>query len=179
MHCRLSPAPTPAANPAPRFDGQSNVRASKLLLYLADMVGPGVIEGGHPSHPGALGLRWNSGGAQGEGLPRCGAHLLGHWLLCWCAAEAAPCLKIICAQRHLQQTPCNKHARPQVVNGPNHPGAVGAPPAKFTPPAPEVPAELAWKPLTGWRDVYLREGAEGWARAVRAHKGLLVTDTTM
>ncbi|KAI8467848.1 MAG: pyruvate carboxylase [Monoraphidium minutum] len=85
------------------FDGHSNVRASKLLLYLADMV----------------------------------------------------------------------------VNGPNHPGAVGAPPAKFTPPAPEVPADLKGAPLTGWRDVYLREGPEGWARAVRAHKGLLITDTTM
>jgi hypothetical protein len=39
-----------------------------------------------------------------------------------------------------------RHAMP----GPNHPGAVGAPPAKLTPPAPEVPPELAGRPLKGW-----------------------------
>jgi pyruvate carboxylase len=56
---------------------------------------------------------------------------------------------------------------------------VGPPPSKRTPPPPAVPAELAGKPLAGWRDVYVREGAEGWARAVRAHQGVLLTDTTM
>ncbi|GBF90515.1 pyruvate carboxylase [Raphidocelis subcapitata] len=66
-----------------------------------------------------------------------------------------------------------------VVNGANHPGAVGAPPSRHAPPAPAPPQELASGPLRGWRDVYLREGAWGWARAVRAHKGLLLTDTTM
>jgi hypothetical protein len=67
----------------------------------------------------------------------------------------------------------------QVVNGPDHPGAVGAPPAKYTPPAPAVPEDLAGQQLHGWREVYLREGPEGWAKAVRAHPGLLLTDTTM
>lgn len=70
-------------------------------------------------------------------------------------------------------------ARRQVVNGPDHPGAVGPPPAKHTPPPPRVPAELAGKPLRGWREVYLSQGAAGWAKAVREHKGVLLTDTTM
>jgi pyruvate carboxylase len=67
----------------------------------------------------------------------------------------------------------------QVVNGPNHPGAVGPAPAKRTPPAPAVPAELRGQPLAGWREVYVKEGPEAWARAVRAHQGVLLTDTTM
>lgn len=33
-------------------------------------------------------------------------------------------------------------------------------------------------PLTGWRDVLLKEGPDGWAQAVRKHRGLLLTDTT-
>lgn len=66
-----------------------------------------------------------------------------------------------------------------VVNGPDHPGAVGPPPAKKAPPRPEVPESMRGQPLTGWRDVYVREGPEGWAKAVRAHQGTLLTDTTM
>eukprot|EP00878_Enallax_costatus_P014326 GHUV01014985.1.p1 GENE.GHUV01014985.1~~GHUV01014985.1.p1 ORF type:complete len:629 (+),score=177.76 GHUV01014985.1:102-1988(+) len=66
-----------------------------------------------------------------------------------------------------------------VVNGPNHPGAVGPAPSKITPPAPAIPAELAEHKLAGWREVYVREGPDAWAKAVRAHKGLLLTDTTM
>lgn len=31
---------------------------------------------------------------------------------------------------------------------------------------------------TGWRDVLLAEGPEGYARAIRKHKGLLLMDTT-
>ena len=65
----------------------------------------------------------------------------------------------------------------QVVNGPRHPGAVGAPPAKTTPPPPKAAAHGG--PPPGWRDVLLKEGPEGWARAVRAHQGVLLTDTTM
>jgi pyruvate carboxylase len=42
-----------------------------------------------------------------------------------------------------------------------------------------VPAELVGKPLHGWRDIYLKEGPEAWAKAVRQHKGVLLTDTTM
>jgi pyruvate carboxylase len=69
------------------------------------------------------------------------------------------------------------------VNGPSHPGAVGAPPAKVTPPPPRVPGgahgaggEAA--PLTGWRDLLLQNGPAAWAQAVRAHPGVLLTDTT-
>ena len=34
-------------------------------------------------------------------------------------------------------------------------------------------------PPAGWKDVLSARGPEGWAAAVRAHRGLLVTDTTM
>lgn len=64
-----------------------------------------------------------------------------------------------------------------VVNGPDHPGAIGAPPSKFVPAALEV--EDPKRRLTGWRDVLLDKGPDGWAKAVRAHKGVLITDTTM
>jgi len=67
----------------------------------------------------------------------------------------------------------------QVVNGPNHPGAVGLPPAKAAPPPPAVPPSLLDKPLVGWRDILLAQGPEAWAAAVRSHKGVLLTDTTM
>ena len=30
----------------------------------------------------------------------------------------------------------------------------------------------------GWRDILLEEGPEGWAKQIRAHKPLLITDTT-
>lgn len=36
-----------------------------------------------------------------------------------------------------------------VVNGPNHPGAIGAPPSKFIPAPPSVPVDLQGTPLTG------------------------------
>ena len=77
------------------------------------------------------------------------------------------------------KTQTRQHCSPHLATGANHPGAVGAPPSKFTPPPPAVPADLVGKPLTGWRDVLLKDGPDGWARAVRAHKGLLITDTTM
>ena len=61
------------------------------------------------------------------------------------------------------------------VNGPDHPGAVGPKCIKDDPaPLPE----LAGPPPAGWRDVLLKEGPAGFARAVRAHQGLLLTDTT-
>lgn len=63
----------------------------------------------------------------------------------------------------------------QVVNGPDHAGAVGAPPTRLVPPPPEAPD--APHPQ-GWRNVLLDEGPDGFARAVRAHKGTLLTDTT-
>ena len=63
-----------------------------------------------------------------------------------------------------------------VVNGSSHPGAVGPEPATLVPSAPRAPVG---PPPAGWRDVLVKEGPEGWARAVRAHKGVLLTDTTM
>lgn len=62
-----------------------------------------------------------------------------------------------------------------VVNGPNHAGAVGPPPTRLVPAAPEVPD---CNPPPGWRSVLLEKGPEGFARAVREHKGVLLTDTT-
>ncbi|GAX77798.1 hypothetical protein CEUSTIGMA_g5241.t1 [Chlamydomonas eustigma] len=68
----------------------------------------------------------------------------------------------------------------QVVNGPNHPGAVGSSPPKIRPVIPSVPPHLAQQqPRQRWRDVFLKEGPESWSKAVRAHQGVLLTDTTM
>ena len=33
--------------------------------------------------------------------------------------------------------------------------------------------------LTGWRDILKERGPEGFAKAIRANQGLLLTDTTM
>eukprot|EP00308_Calcidiscus_leptoporus_P024260 CAMPEP_0119373062 /NCGR_PEP_ID=MMETSP1334-20130426/23605_1 /TAXON_ID=127549 /ORGANISM="Calcidiscus leptoporus, Strain RCC1130" /LENGTH=1251 /DNA_ID=CAMNT_0007390719 /DNA_START=133 /DNA_END=3888 /DNA_ORIENTATION=+ len=68
------------------------------------------------------------------------------------------------------------------VNG--HPPELGADAAKLskthkplTP--PQLPAEeSASPPPEGWRSVLLEKGPEGFAKAVREHKGLLLTDTT-
>ncbi|KAA6420341.1 MAG: pyruvate carboxylase [Trebouxia sp. A1-2] len=65
-----------------------------------------------------------------------------------------------------------------VVNGPSHPGAVGNPPSLITPPPPHVQG-MGSQPPSGWRDLLLREGPEKWGQAIRAHKGALITDTTM
>ena len=65
------------------------------------------------------------------------------------------------------------------VNG--HPKELGANPAALGsissvgPPA-SVPTD--GKTLTGWRTTLLRDGPAGLAKAVRTHKGLLITDTT-
>ena len=69
-----------------------------------------------------------------------------------------------------------------IVNGPNHPGAVGPPPAKLVPQPPPLPpnAEPHLTP-SGWRDYLVKHGPEEWAKAVREHrktKGVLITDTT-
>lgn len=69
-----------------------------------------------------------------------------------------------------------------IVNGPSHPGAVGLPPSKTSPPAPALPNDTdpAITP-GGWRDVFVRQGPEAWAKAVRdhrRHRGVLLTDTT-
>jgi pyruvate carboxylase len=70
-----------------------------------------------------------------------------------------------------------------IVNGPNHPGAIGAPPSKITPVDPIIPRDCDPNITpSGWRNVLLEKGPEGWAAAVRNHRetrGVLLTDTTM
>jgi len=62
-----------------------------------------------------------------------------------------------------------------IVNGANHPGAVGEPPSDII---PEVPASPEGPKPSGWRQVLLEHGPKEFAKQVRAHKGLLLTDTT-
>mmetsp|Transcript_10605 Transcript_10605/g.26883 ORF Transcript_10605/g.26883 Transcript_10605/m.26883 type:complete len:873 (+) Transcript_10605:787-3405(+) len=67
-----------------------------------------------------------------------------------------------------------------VVNGTNHPGAIGSfPKLSHEPTAPSVPAEVEGSPRSGWRQVLLEHGPEAFARKLREHKPLLLTDTTM
>ncbi|KAK3242624.1 hypothetical protein CYMTET_47688 [Cymbomonas tetramitiformis] len=63
-----------------------------------------------------------------------------------------------------------------VVNGPDHPGAVGQPPENVVPVVPAKPAEVDMRP--GWKQVLEDKGPKEFAKAVREHKGLLLTDTT-
>jgi pyruvate carboxylase len=62
-----------------------------------------------------------------------------------------------------------------VVNGPSVAGMSAAAPSKIEPYVPET--SIA-KPPQGWRDVLQQLGPAGFAKAVRQHRGLLVTDTT-
>nr|XP_058925278.1 pyruvate carboxylase, mitochondrial isoform X4 [Kogia breviceps] len=62
-----------------------------------------------------------------------------------------------------------------MVNGPTTPIPVKASPSPTDPIVPVVPIGL---PPAGFRDILLREGPEGFARAVRNHPGLLLMDTT-
>ncbi|MBL4684709.1 MAG: pyruvate carboxylase [Nannocystaceae bacterium] len=62
-----------------------------------------------------------------------------------------------------------------VVNGPHTPWSTDDPPANIDPELPTVSTE---PPPDGWRQVLLREGPQGFAKAVRAHSGLLIMDTT-
>jgi len=61
------------------------------------------------------------------------------------------------------------------VNGPTTPWATPNPPAAQDPELPPAPAAAV---PPGWRDLLRGEGPAGFARAVRAHRGLLLTDTT-
>eukprot|EP01025_Chloroclados_australasicus_P027830 TRINITY_DN2754_c0_g1_i6.p1 TRINITY_DN2754_c0_g1~~TRINITY_DN2754_c0_g1_i6.p1 ORF type:complete len:1182 (+),score=199.76 TRINITY_DN2754_c0_g1_i6:462-4007(+) len=66
-----------------------------------------------------------------------------------------------------------------VVNGPNHPGAIGPPPSNIVPPAPMVPdREELLINQEGWRKIIVEQGPDAWAKAVREHNGVLLTDTT-
>lgn len=49
----------------------------------------------------------------------------------------------------------------QVVNGPDHAGAVGPPPSRLVPDAPGVPDTA---PPAGWRDVLTAKGPAGFAK---------------
>uniref|UniRef100_A0A5S6QZU9 Pyruvate carboxylase n=1 Tax=Trichuris muris TaxID=70415 RepID=A0A5S6QZU9_TRIMR len=61
------------------------------------------------------------------------------------------------------------------VNGPMTPLVTNIPSRKVV---PEVPAFDHMPLQKGWRDVFLEEGPNGFARAVRNHKGILLSDTT-
>ncbi|XP_077444818.1 pyruvate carboxylase, mitochondrial-like isoform X1 [Stigmatopora argus] len=62
-----------------------------------------------------------------------------------------------------------------MVNGPTTPIPVKAKPSSID---PVVPPVTMGEPPVGFRDVLLRDGPEGFAKAVRAHRGLLLMDTT-
>nr|XP_028566379.1 pyruvate carboxylase, mitochondrial [Podarcis muralis]XP_028566380.1 pyruvate carboxylase, mitochondrial [Podarcis muralis]XP_028566382.1 pyruvate carboxylase, mitochondrial [Podarcis muralis]XP_028566383.1 pyruvate carboxylase, mitochondrial [Podarcis muralis]XP_028566384.1 pyruvate carboxylase, mitochondrial [Podarcis muralis]XP_028566385.1 pyruvate carboxylase, mitochondrial [Podarcis muralis] len=62
-----------------------------------------------------------------------------------------------------------------MVNGPITPIPVNARPSPIDPVIPSVPLG---QPPTGFRDVLLREGPSGFAKAIRQHRGLLLMDTT-
>ncbi|XP_071525855.1 pyruvate carboxylase, mitochondrial isoform X1 [Panulirus ornatus] len=63
-----------------------------------------------------------------------------------------------------------------LVNGPLTPLATGLKPAEIYAVIPETPA--ATDPPRGFKDILVAEGPEGFAKAVRNHKGLLLMDTT-
>ncbi|KAJ6652168.1 hypothetical protein lerEdw1_013129, partial [Lerista edwardsae] len=62
-----------------------------------------------------------------------------------------------------------------MVNGPITPIPVNARPSSIDPVVPSVPLGA---PTSGFRDVLLRKGPSGFAKAIRHHKGLLLMDTT-
>ncbi|KAI1720788.1 carbamoyl-phosphate synthase L chain, ATP binding domain-containing protein [Ditylenchus destructor] len=62
------------------------------------------------------------------------------------------------------------------VNGPMTPLATNLPPKNVTPAVPKTPADQ--KPPTGFRDVFVKQGPEAFAKAIRNHPGCLITDTT-
>ncbi|KAF3697656.1 Pyruvate carboxylase, mitochondrial [Channa argus] len=62
-----------------------------------------------------------------------------------------------------------------MVNGPTTPIPVKAKPSSID---PVVPSVTMGDPPVGFRDILLRDGPEGFAKAVRAHQGLLLMDTT-
>jgi len=64
-----------------------------------------------------------------------------------------------------------------VVNGPTTPLATNLEPSRKNPVVPECP--LGEKPPKGWKQVLEEAGPAGFAKAIRQHKPLLITDTTM
>ncbi|XP_034951746.1 pyruvate carboxylase, mitochondrial isoform X2 [Chelonus insularis] len=64
-----------------------------------------------------------------------------------------------------------------LVNGPSTPLATPLKPAEIKPHIPPLNVDIL-KPPKGLRDILLEKGPEGFAKAVREHKGLLLMDTT-
>jgi pyruvate carboxylase len=68
------------------------------------------------------------------------------------------------------------------VNGPQVVGQRGYPTIKHEISVPTLPGLSREQTLVpavkGWREVLLREGPDGFCKAVRAHTGTLITDTT-
>ncbi|KAG0323343.1 pyruvate carboxylase [Dissophora globulifera] len=72
------------------------------------------------------------------------------------------------------------------VNGPSIAGQISEPLLKTELLIPSLSSkqdstqvvEVATAPTTGWRKIFLEQGAEGFAKAVRAYPGVLITDTT-
>lgn len=62
-----------------------------------------------------------------------------------------------------------------MVNGCKTPVLTDLRPAKVTPTIPYVDNS---QKLSGFRDIFVRDGPEAFAKAIRNHKGLLLTDTT-
>ncbi|XP_073434587.1 pyruvate carboxylase, mitochondrial [Dendrobates tinctorius] len=62
-----------------------------------------------------------------------------------------------------------------MVNGPTTPIPVKAKPSTIDPAIPQIPMS---EPPPGFRDILLRDGPEGFAKAIRKHRGLLLMDTT-
>ena len=62
------------------------------------------------------------------------------------------------------------------VNGPSVPGMSATPPARVRPALPTIDRDVP--PPQGWRGILEAQGPAEFARAVRQHRGLLVTDTT-
>ncbi|KAL3872702.1 hypothetical protein ACJMK2_035909 [Sinanodonta woodiana] len=73
-----------------------------------------------------------------------------------------------------------------MVNGPSTPLATKLRPSEIIPTVPAIPVDpyspsvgsKAQPPPEGWRNILNKEGPEGFAKAVRKHKGLLLMDTT-
>lgn len=63
-----------------------------------------------------------------------------------------------------------------MVNGPSTPLGTQKAPSEVMPTVPPVPTMQS--PPAGFRDILVKEGPEAFAKKVREHKGLLLTDTT-
>ncbi|CAN0385530.1 unnamed protein product, partial [Ectocarpus fasciculatus] len=74
-----------------------------------------------------------------------------------------------------------KYIADVIVNGPDPSlGAVGGEPAILDPTAPALDpmTDMPKKTEPSLRDIYVKDGPEAFAKAVRSNEGLLITDTT-